>query len=326
MYNLFSRMHPLILQRVFGTAGSVYLLLAWTSCAYSQEQGPYEVDQLIEVKTKQIVTLEKLRPQLIEAEVIYLGEEHYTPSHIEAALKIMNLLLEAGRKPALAMEMFGWDGQKALDRYLKGQIQSEEEFLKKAVWEKNWGGEFKDYKPLVDFSKKHHTPLYALNPPKDLVRLVSSKGLSEALKDPSMSQWDIPSNISLKDPEYRRVIFPQITACHPGYPDDVYQPFYEASIFRDEGMAKVIQEYLQKKPKDSGPLVSYTGGGHIQYDIPVPKRVQKSQPSGFKDLSIYLIALDHSRTEEIDSAIDEAIADYVWLTEMGPKGPQPRCG
>ena len=43
-------------------------------------------------------------------------------------------------------------------------------------------------------------------------------------------------------------------------------------------------------------------------------------------MSIYLIALDASRTEEIDQAIHEDIADYVWLTELGPRGPQPRCG
>ncbi len=302
------------------------LLLAWTSCANSQEQSNYAVGQLFEVKTKKSIELDKLKPQLIGADVIYLGEEHYTPSHINAALKILNVLLDAGKRPVLAMEMFGWDGQAALDHYLKDQIHSEERFLNEAAWEKNWGGDFKDYRPLVNFAKNHHIPLYALNPPKYLVRLVRSKGLTEALRDPSMRQWDIPEHISLEDPEYRRVIFPQITACHPGYPDTVYQPFYEASIFRDEGMAKVIKEYLHKKSEEVGPLVSYTGGGHIQYRLPVPNRVQKSQPKGFKDLSIYLIALDPSRTEDVEQAIDEGIADYVWLTELGPRGPQPRCG
>ena len=311
---------------VVGMLGSIGLLLVWTSCTYSQSQINYTAGQLFEVKTKHIIQLDELTPKLMEAEVIYLGEEHYTPSHIEAALKILSMLLENGRKPVLAMEMFGWDGQSALDRYNKGHIHSEEQFLKEAVWEKNWGGDFKDYKPLVAFSKEHDIPLYALNPPRHLVRLVSSQGLAQALKDPSMSQWDIPEHISLEDPEYRRVIFPQITACHPGHPDEVYQPFYEASIFRDEGMAKVIKDYLQTKPDEAGPLVSYTGGGHIQYRLPVPNRVKKTQPAGFKDITIDLIALDPSRTEDVDQAIDEGIADYVWLTELGPRGPQPRCG
>jgi len=322
----FYKMPPPGRQSVFGILGSVYLLLAWVSCAYSQGQFNYSIGQLFETKTKQIIPLDELKPKLAEADVIYLGESHYTPSHIEAALKIMNDLLEAGRKPVLAMEMFYWDGQAGLDRFGSGQINSEEQFLEETAWKKNWRGNFKDYKPLVTFSKEHHIPLYALNPPRDLIRLVRSKGLTEALGDPSMRHWGIAEHISLEDSEYRRVIFPQITACHPGLPENVYQPYYEASIFKDEGMAKVIKEYLQKKPEDVGPLVSYTGGGHIQYRIPVPSRVKKSQPAGFKDISIYLIALDPSRTNDIDQAIEEGIADYVWLKELGPQGPQPRCG
>jgi uncharacterized iron-regulated protein len=322
----FDKIHSPSPLSVLGLLGSVCLLLAWTSCAYSQAQFTYTIGQLFEAKTKQIIQLDELKPKLIEADVIYLGEEHYTPSHIEATLKIMNVLLQAGRQPVLAMEMFGWDGQTALDRYGSGQINSEEQFLKEAVWEKNWGGEFKNYRPLVAFSKEHHIPLYALNPPRDLIGLVRSKGLTEALKDPSMRQWGIAEHTSLEDPEFRRVIFPQLKACHPGSPDKAYEPYYEASIFKNEGMAKVIKEYLQKKPEEVGPLVSYTGGGHIQYRLPVPNRVKKSQPAGFKDISIYFIALDPSRTEDIDHALDEGIADYVWLTKLGPQGPQPRCG
>ena len=310
----------------FWLVGSVYFLLAGVSCAWSQTHSNYTIGQVFDVGTKQLIALEALKPKLLEAEVIYLGEEHHTPSHIDTALKVLDMLLSAGRKPALAMEMFRWDGQPALDRFGTDQITSEAQLLQEAAWEKNWGGDFKDYQPLVAFSKQHHIPVYALTPPRALVRLVVSKGLNEALGDPSMTQWGIPAHISLDDPEYRRVIFQQITACHPKLPDDAYQRYYEASIFKDEGMAKVIKDYLGGKSAAEGPLVSYTGSGHIQFQIPVPSRVKRNQPPGFKDLSIYLIALDPSRTDEIAQAIDEGIADYVWLTELGPKGPQPRCG
>ena len=64
-----------------------------------------------------------------------------------------------------------------------------------------------------------------------------------------MDQWNIDKHMSVDDPDYRRVIFKQITACHPGLPDNAYQRIYEASIFRDEGMAKIIKEYLKKKAR-----------------------------------------------------------------------------
>jgi hypothetical protein len=141
-----------------------------------------------------------------------------------------------------------------------------------------------------------------------------------------MKEWGVEKGISLDDPEYRQVIFEQIESCHPGLPDKAYQRFFEASTFRDEGMAKVIRDYLQKKSAETGPLVSYTGGGHIQYKIPVPKRVRKSSENTIHDVSIYLIALDPAREQEVEEAIDEGIADYVWLTALGPRGPQKRCG
>ena len=106
----------------------------------------------------------------------------------------------------------------------------------------------------------------------------------------------------------------------------MYDGYYQASIFRDEGMAKVISDYLSTKLKRAGPIVSYTGAGHIQYEVPVPKRVMRNVSSSIQDVSIYLVALDPSRADEVQEAIDGRIADYIWLRELGPQGPQPRCG
>ena len=44
-------------------------------------------------------------------DVIYLGEEHRNQWHIEAALKVLRAILGNGRRPILAMEMFGWTGK-----------------------------------------------------------------------------------------------------------------------------------------------------------------------------------------------------------------------
>ena len=317
---------PTLATRLFiGILGSLYFLTLGVACAGSQEHHALKIGQLFDVSSGQVISFESLKPRLLDADVIYIGEEHYTPSHIEAALTILNVLLAENRKPALAMEMFSWDGQAALDRYRRGEISTKKQFLQESAWKKNWGGDFKDYEPLITFTKDHQLNVYALNPPRTLVRLVASKGLAEALHDPSMSQWNIEENMSLDDPEYRKIIFDQIKECHGGMPDKVYQRFYEASIFRDEGMAKVIKQYLKTKG-DNSSLVSYTGGGHIQYRVPVPNRVRKGQDSEVKDISIYLIALDPARGEEVLETIHEGIADYVWLTAMGPGGPKPRCG
>ena len=108
-----------------------------------------------------------------------------------------------------------------------------------------------------------------------------------------MRKWPIEDLVT-DDPAYEQLIFEQIEACHPGLPDHVYRRIFEASIFRDEGMAQVISTYLTEKSPTAGPLVSYTGGGHIQYNLPVPKRVQRTHPD-VKMVTIYLETWDPSK-------------------------------
>lgn len=302
----------------------IIVMSATTACATSQVKPTFEVDNLYDVARQKATTFDDLLPQLLAADVIYIGEEHYTPSHLEAAQKILNALLAHDRHPALAMEMFSWDGQSGLDRYSQESEFTTEQLVKESQWNSNWGGEFADYQPLVTFAKSHQLKIFGLNPPRPLVRLVATKGLTEAWQDPEMRKWPI-QEIVTDDHAYEQLIFEQIEACHPGLPDHVYRRIFEASIFRDEGMAQIIANYLDTRSQTAGPLVSYTGGGHIQYKIPVPKRVERKKP-GVKSITIYLEAWDPSKEKEVRSELQTGIADFLWLTPLGPKGLQARCG
>jgi len=297
------------------------------ACASSPSPQTFEIGQLWDGKSGHLTSLETVTPALLNADIIYIGEEHYTPSHIQAALEMMDILLSHSRTPALAMEMFSWDGQMALDQYRERKITSQKKFLRAARWSKNWGGDYQNYAPLVQYTLAHDLPLYALNPPRSLVRLVATKGLKNVPLDPLVRYWGAETFWPFPDDtEYRRVLFHQIKACHQGLSDQTYERIYEASIFRDEGMASVIRTYLRKKSPTEGPLVSYTGGGHIQYHVPIPQRVQRGQPAKINDITIYLMTLDPDRGEEIRQSLSEHIADYVWLTKPGTEGPQARCG
>ena len=293
-------------------------------CSGLQTKPSLEVGQIYRVADQSLLTVDDLVPHLLAADVVFIGEEHYTPSHLEAAQTILNILLSHKRQPTLAMEMFSWDGQPGLDRYLRERESSIPQLLEESHWGKNWGGEFADYQPLVTFSKKHQLNLLALNPPRPLVRLVATQGLQKAMEDPKFDNWTI-NDLVTDDPEYENLIYEQIESCHAGLPDHVYRRIFEASIIRDEGMAQIVRNYLNHKPSSEGPLVSYTGGGHIQYHIPIPKRVKRTQPN-IKSVTIYLVAWDPSKEHEVQAQLKNGIADFLWLTPLGPKGIQARCG
>ena len=75
----------------------------------------------------------------------------------------------------------------------------------------------------------------------------------------------------------------------------------------------------------AGPLVSYTGGGHIQYNLPVPKRVARRLGGQLRQVSIFMTSFDAGRIEEFKDMTREKIADYLWLTPVSAKGPPRRC-
>jgi uncharacterized iron-regulated protein len=290
---------------------------------------PFKEWQIIDTATGQAISLDQWTALLLKQDIIYLGEEHHNKFHIDAAMTVLRRLKAEGRVPTLAMEMFGWDGQPALDQYLSGSEVNRQEFLAAVRWQQNWGGPYEDYEPLVLLAKEQHWPIDAMNPPKALVRIVAKKGLVGGESDPLMAQWGMKDEPIVDDPLYRTRILQQLQACHGGGTDSLYQTMFEASMVRDEGMAKTLVHRFNRIRSGTdmlaGPLVSYTGGGHIQYNLPVPKRVARRLGGQVRQVSVYMTSFEAGRTQELQEMIREKIADYLWLTPVSMQGPPRRC-
>ena len=284
----------------------------------------FEPGQILDTLTGLPVAFEDLAPRLATAEVIYLGEEHRNRAHVDAALKILRSLIARNRRPVLGLEMFSWDGQAALDHYLTNPELTTEAFLEKAHWKQNWGGAYEDYEPFISFARNHHLSLIALNPPRPLVREIATDGMEKVRTKPEMAHWGMRDATFVEDPEYRDKILKQLRSCHEGLTEAAYERMYEASVFRDESMAKTIADQLRHLPEDE-PIVSYTGGGHIQYRLPIPNRVSRWYGTAPRQMTIYLAAFDPSRAHEIKALLRPGIADYVWLTPLSLHGPSGRC-
>lgn len=285
---------------------------------------------VLEGKSGVPVRLDQWLEKLSEYDIVYVGEEHHNAFHIEAALKILRSLVDGGRHPVLALEMFGWDGQTALDQYVAVDqtAMSRPEFLAQSRWSQNWGGQFEDYAPLLDFARDHRLIVRAMNPPKPLIRGVMNKGLAGAKGEPEWSRWGMETETIVDDPLYRDRILDQLQRCHGGGAPEDYETMYQASMVRDEAMAKTLSATwtalgLEAVPR--GPIVSYTGGGHIQYKLPVPKRVARRLSGNINQVTVYLTSFEPSRKAEIHGYLEEGLADYVWLTPMGAQGAPRRC-
>lgn len=104
---------------------------------------------------------------------------------------------------------------------------------------------------------------------------------------------------------------------------------YEASMVRDEGMARTLAIGLEAvRHENDGSrrmIVSYTGAGHIQYNLPVPKRVARRLGGEVKQTTIYMMSFEPAKTSDVQALMQEAIADYIWLTPMGKSSSAKPC-
>ncbi len=103
---------------------------------------PLQEWQIINTATGHTVPFDQWAALLLQQDIIYLGEEHHNRFHIDAALSVLRRLKAEGRRPALAMEMFGWDGQAALDQYVSRVDITRQEFLETVRWKQNWGEQY----------------------------------------------------------------------------------------------------------------------------------------------------------------------------------------
>ena len=313
----------------------VFLLVFPSGCAMERGGGPgpnlqtgWQPWEILDTRTGHVISFPDLIQDLERQDVIYLGEEHHNPYHIEAALKVLTQLVEDGVEPTIGMEMFGWDGQPALDTYVSTTQPVTNQFLEQVRWKQNWGGAFDDYAPLLDFARDRRLSVRAMNPPKPLIRRVVKLGLEQASQDPEWVSWGLDQEEILDDPAYREKIFDQLQRCHGGSAEH-YRTMYEASMVRDEGMARTLalrEGELRRNPVvPRHIIVSYTGGGHVQYNLPVPKRVARRLGGAVKQATIYLLSFDSSKAEDVRSLIKEPIADYIWLTPMDKARPVKPC-
>src|SRR5690606_30603645 len=121
----------------------------------------------------------------------------------------------------------------------------------------------------------------------------------QAKASPQWRQWGMEGEAIVDDAAYRSRILSQLQACHGGGAPEDYLTMYEASMVRDEGMAKTVADAVRRVRAEvdlaQGPVVSYTGGGHVQYRLPVPNRAARRVPAGLKQVTVYLATVERDR-------------------------------
>ncbi len=222
------------------------------------------------VDLHRLLSLPQVAQGVSSSRVIFLGEDHREYGHHMAQLGIIRWLVEHGHDIAIGMEMFPRTSQKVIDRYLKGELTTAQ-FLKGTGYFSQWGYDYKLYKPIIDYAKKHQLPIVAINLPKGLVQKVARGGL-KALSP--KERREIPQHLDLSNKSYRQYL-KEAYKLHRKNTREIrdFETFCESQVLWDESMASSIAEYLTKHPEKQ--MVVIVGKGHVVYGYGIPSRIKR---------------------------------------------------
>ncbi|MGA7276617.1 MAG: ChaN family lipoprotein, partial [Desulfocapsaceae bacterium] len=267
-----------------------------------------------------LTDFDRLIDELLDYRVIYVGETHTSRAdHLLQQMVIEALhtrLKDKGIGLAIGMEMFPASSQAALDQYIDDPTVEEAQFLKESRYYDVWRYDYRLFRPIFSFARKHRIPVIGLNLEREVVSSVFQAGGTKNLSD--AQRQDLPADRQLDLPGYVE----RLTATHSMHQSESHGSgdlvgFIEAQALWDETMAATVVSYLQEHPNAA--MVVLAGSQHTRKDSGIPPRVARRFE--VKQASLVNLATSPlSGTELLETA------DYLFLLEAQDFTPQGKIG
>jgi len=286
------------------------------------------VGRIFDVKDGRFLDRPELMSKLADAEFVLLGERHDHPDQHRLQAEIVGGLIEAGRRPAVAFEVFDIDDGPTIERHLREHPGDANGIADAVRWgDSNWPA-WKFYRPIVARAVEAGLPVVATNLPRDeiheLARAASEAGLENSR----------PANeatlASLRETEAGRRLLrlgldrpitaateeamaESIRVTHCGHAPEARLPgMILAQRARDAQMAETLAS-----PDVPDGMVLIAGAGHVRLDRAAPAYLRHRLPEA-RIVSLAFIEVIDGRNspDEYAEAMGEATLpfDSVWFT------------
>lgn len=243
-----------------------------------------------------------LAARLAHERIVLLGERHDHPDHHALQAWIVGALVEAGRRPVVAFEMFDASQQAALDQHLLVSPLDAAGLGLAAGWEKTGWPDWTLYRPIAEAALAGGLGIRSANLDREQTRALSRDGV-EAL-DPALVE-----RLGLGTPlpeEQRLAIESEIVEGHCGHaPAKALPRMVLVQRARDAQMASALREAAGAG--DGAVLIA--GNGHVRRDHGVPARLLEQDPFA------------RAATVSILEVIPERETPEAYVHELGLAGP-----
>ena len=238
------------------------------------------------------------------AQVVYLGELHDNPQHHAIQTRILESLLAAGARPALAFEMVPETRQEALEAAVRSDLGPAE--VDRALgWSAQGWPDFAMYWPLFELARTYRLPVVGADLDPSVVRRIGRDGLAAAGPDPGRLRSALRD-----DPARDQAIARRLRAAHCDLiSEDRATRMLEGWYARNVVIARRVSGGLDQASQ----VVVIIGRGH-QSPGGVPEQVAALRP-GTRQIVVGLFE------READGPT-EPLSDVAWVTPSRPR-PNP---
>ncbi|RYZ13649.1 MAG: hypothetical protein EON61_06510 [Alphaproteobacteria bacterium] len=203
-----------------------------------------------------------------------LGETHDNAEGHRLRAELLRQRIEAGWRPAIAMEQFDTGQQAALDAAMRECADAGCVVARVAPAQSGWSWDY--YKPVIALALHYKLPLLAANLSRADASKVVKEGFAAALAPELVARYALQALpaplLAAQEAEVR--------GGHCGMlPGPMLAPMARAQIARDVMMAQTLRTHAARG------VVLIAGNGHVRNDIAVPYWLQRdglaSRAEGF---------------------------------------------
>ena len=260
-------------------------------------------------------SLEQITGQFQNIDVLFVGESHDDSVGHRIQFELFKAAVDKygkNRSIALSLEMFDRDVQDVVDEYLKGLI-SERHFLAAS---RPWGNYKSDYRPMVEYAKKHGIPVIASNAPRRYVNMVARLGRGSLSKlSPEARRWIAPIPYGQPSKEYQKKFKSLMASMSDDASATAHNPMMDSQVLWDATMAYSISGFLGQ---NESPLVIHLNGSfHSESRLGIPEHLVGYR----KGTKFAVVTMRYeTRFSEFDKTKHTNLGDFIILTD----GSAPR--
>lgn len=203
----------------------------------------------------------------INPQVLLLGEVHDNAQGQRERFEDLKRRVEAGWRPAIAMEQFDRENQDLLNRAQRDC--ADPDCVIRVMDGPHWDWDL--YRPVIDLALSYQLPLIAANLSRADASRTVRDGVKATFDAASVAAYGLEAALPA---DIRAAQQQEIVAGHCNMlPDSMVGGMVEAQIARDIWMAKLIRAQAPR------PVVLLAGNGHTRKDIGVARWLNLQAPA-----------------------------------------------